>query len=768
MSSQVGVPLVAAQPLPPTFVTVIAAPAPADSPVVTLAGSSQALAALAALADPSTFTGTIAAGAIPGSLTLVTSFGTFALDTAPSLSIGAQLTLQTIANTPSGVAILTIDSIPTTAAAPVQAGTALLSPTGLEEAPPTIVDLGTLVTATVIAAVATAAANEVAVSQNPGLEAAQAAPTHGSASLAEQIAPVLAASPSDPARDATASPNLDIRGNAGPAEPDGAPSATLSGSATMLATATAATPDDVISSGWLDARQMLAGNARTDNRAGNAQERDSTIARGTPPSNAAPASPASSPFPGTRALPVGASLILRVLAIQTVAMSSIGDEHASPTLPGSIVDDPALSGVVRSEGTAGAIVETTIGPLRLSPAPPMPPGTQIALRLLPGEPATATLTIVASTLSDADSGVSPANATASTILPEEPSQVSPSEPPGTTPQPRASQQRPATASASVATLANGGASLHPATQLPPSTAFVTRIFLAPTATAAAAPQAVIGTVLDDAATIPAAASLVETPLGVLAIAPRLALPAGTLLLLATQDAPLIPDALLTGRPTGFEKGWPALEAAIGAIGQTGPSLATHLLADLSVHGGETLAATLLYLVATLRGSGPSSWPGQAIERALALAGRDDLKQRLGEDVGALRRIAADPATGHWQVFLLPVHDGTAFRPVRLYLARRDKRGTRGGRDEDNSRFVLEFELSRIGALQLDGFIRRHRFDLALRSHIPLAPGLRADITRIFHARIAAAGLAGEIDFATVAHFDIAPLDALRTHVGVAV
>ena len=112
---------------------------------------------------------------------------------------------------------------------------------------------------------------------------------------------------------------------------------------------------------------------------------------------------------------------------------------------------------------------------------------------------------------------------------------------------------------------------------------------------------------------------------------------------------------------------------------------------------------------------------------------------------------------------------TARHPPRAaHLARRDKRDAKGRRDEDNSRFVLEFELSRIGALQLDGFIRRRRFDLALRSRTPLAIDLRADIARIFHARIAAAGLTGEIDFATVAQFDIAPLDARQTRVGLAV
>jgi hypothetical protein len=772
VSSPVGLLPVAAQPLPPLLPASAGAVMPTTPPVVTLDGSPQALAALAALANAASFAGTIAAGESAGSLLLVTSFGTFALDSATPFPIGAQLTLQTVAGTPGGVAILTVDDTPTVASAPIQSATNQPVSDGPEEAPPSIVDLGTVVTATVIAAVATAAANEVSTSQTVSFgPASPSAPARDSTGTAEQIATISAGSPSGWARDAATASNPDARLIAEIAESDGASNINRSGNSDIARTAAGPVFEELFSTGRPDAKESLPSDpgiaARSDIATGG--QRD----RGTIPqallSDVATTVPTASSSPSFRALPVGASLVLRILAFQIVTTPGSTDDGATPALAGPEISGPALSGIVRTADPAGAIVDTAIGALRLTPAPPLPAGAQIALRLLPGEPATATLTIVAPPSVDTAAGDLPANAATTTASSEEPNQTGASERPAATLQPRGLQQPAPTAPASVAALPSGGISSRQTTEIPPGTAFITRIFLAPTATAAgAAPQAVVGTVLDDPAATPPAATLVETPLGVLAVAPRLALPAGTLLLLAAQDTPLIPDTLLTGRPTGFERGWPALQAAVGAISQTGPSLATHLLADLSVHGGETLAATLLFLVATLRGGGPSTWPGQAIERALALAGRDDLKQRLGEDVGALRRIAADPATGRWQVFLLPVHDGTAFRPVRLYLARRDKGGTKGSRDEDNSRFVLEFELSRIGALQLDGFIRRHRFDLALRSHIPLAPGLRADITRIFHARIAAAGLAGEIDFATVAHFDVAPLDALQAHVGLAV
>jgi hypothetical protein len=257
------------------------------------------------------------------------------------------------------------------------------------------------------------------------------------------------------------------------------------------------------------------------------------------------------------------------------------------------------------------------------------------------------------------------------------------------------------------------------------------------------------------------------PGGRLAVSPRLAAPPGTLLLLDLPDLPA-PARAAPGRSGDTPQHLPALAAALTALDHAAPSLAAGLRADLSLAGGDSFAGALLYLVAALRGEAPS-WPGTAVERALAAAGHGDLAKRLDDDVGALRSIAAAPATAPWQVFVLPVLDGAAVRPLRLYLKRRGdgKDGRRGGSD-DKSRFILEFEMSLLGPLQLDGFIRQHRFDLALRSRTPLPSPLRAEVTRIFHDRIAAAGFSGEIDFATVARFEVAPLDALREHVGLAV
>jgi hypothetical protein len=156
-----------------------------------------------------------------------------------------------------------------------------------------------------------------------------------------------------------------------------------------------------------------------------------------------------------------------------------------------------------------------------------------------------------------------------------------------------------------------------------------------------------------------------------------------------------------------------------------------------------------------------AWPGTKAGTALDGAGRGELRGRLEADMAELRRLA-DPPSGDWRVFVLPQLDGSMVRPVRLYL----RRGGGNTRPEDGTRFVLDVDMSRLGALQLDGLVRQKRVDLVLRSHQALAPELRQEIATVFRDATSAAGLAGDIVFATASRFPVAPLEALHTPVGI--
>lgn len=270
--------------------------------------------------------------------------------------------------------------------------------------------------------------------------------------------------------------------------------------------------------------------------------------------------------------------------------------------------------------------------------------------------------------------------------------------------------------------------------------------VAPTTQAA---ELVSGTVVDVAGN----ETLVATPIGLLALQRRLALPPGTAIafVVIATVAPETNAALAPGRGGG----WLSLEEALFALLTAAPALADQLRGELTPQSGPHLAGTLLFFISALQ---RGNWPGPAMIAALNEAGQTKLTKRLGEDVAALRRLAEDESTGEWQVLTLPLLLGNFPLAVRLYLQRRRAAA------KDGIRFAVEVELSRLGPMQLDCLVRDQRLILVLRSHRALGPELRQELRALFQRAIGGSGLSGDLTFATAATFLVSPLDQMRGHI----
>lgn len=252
-------------------------------------------------------------------------------------------------------------------------------------------------------------------------------------------------------------------------------------------------------------------------------------------------------------------------------------------------------------------------------------------------------------------------------------------------------------------------------------------------------------------------TIIESAMGALALDRRLALAPGTTIAFQLSGASEPSHAEL---PPSQANGWPALDQVLATLDKSAPALAQQLRALLAPATAPALAATLLFMAGALYSG---KWPGEPVARALGAAGQDRLKARLDDDLGGLRRLGNDGTTGEWRVLTLPLLVGASVEPLRLYLRRRNEAAAR---DPAGQRFVIEAELSRLGALQLDGLVRGNRLDLVLRSHSPLPQALRDEAGALFRRASAAAGYYGDIVFATASSFAVDPLTELRGHVAV--
>ncbi|HWE74669.1 MAG TPA: hypothetical protein VG328_16025 [Stellaceae bacterium] len=246
-----------------------------------------------------------------------------------------------------------------------------------------------------------------------------------------------------------------------------------------------------------------------------------------------------------------------------------------------------------------------------------------------------------------------------------------------------------------------------------------------------------------------------TPIGLLALQTKLALPAGTQIAFVVINtiAPEVEAAMAPARSGG----WLALEETLFALTGAAPALADQLRAELTPRSGPDLAGTLVYLFGALY---QGNWPGPALARTLNESGNAKLNKRLADDIAALRRLGDDESTGEWRVLTLPLLIGNFPLAVRLYLQRRKPVG------QDAIRFALEAELSRLGPVQLDCMVRASRLILVLRSHRALPPELRDEMRGVFQRALQACRISGDLSFATVATFLVNPLDQMRQHIQV--
>jgi hypothetical protein len=253
-------------------------------------------------------------------------------------------------------------------------------------------------------------------------------------------------------------------------------------------------------------------------------------------------------------------------------------------------------------------------------------------------------------------------------------------------------------------------------------------------------------------------AVVRTAIGVLTFAARDVPPPGSQIafeVVGAAHTPAHSTPPLAAGPLALSQEWPALREALQLLLQADPGIAQSVLNGVVPRPDSRLGPALLLLIGALRGGDLRGWLGQAATRALERASGPGLLQRLGGDLATLRSLAVDGA-GDWRAFFLPVYDGDLSQ-VRIFIHRRDPNGAGDDPSEDpGKRFVVEVDLSRLGAVQLDGLVRQRRFDLVVRSHEPWDEAMRRDIAGIFVGATEAAGFGGTITFQALATFPVAP------------
>lgn len=181
-----------------------------------------------------------------------------------------------------------------------------------------------------------------------------------------------------------------------------------------------------------------------------------------------------------------------------------------------------------------------------------------------------------------------------------------------------------------------------------------------------------------------------------------------------------------------EAGEATRAAVLAALPKPGPALAGEMLRFLNAArkgdlGGLIQGDTRTSLEKTSKG-------GQAL-------------RSLAREFSDAARPSVENSAGDWRGFTLPMANQGAIEPIRLYLHKIEDDETQGQKDgERGQRFVVDLELTKLGAMQIDGLAKQNRLDVVLRTPKALDGTARQGLDQFFNETLTARGLTGMLIF----------------------
>lgn len=194
--------------------------------------------------------------------------------------------------------------------------------------------------------------------------------------------------------------------------------------------------------------------------------------------------------------------------------------------------------------------------------------------------------------------------------------------------------------------------------------------------------------------------------------------------------------------------WQDLTEALRTLAHTDPARLVQVAQNALPQPGAKLTNQMLFFLSALKGGNLRSLFGEASMRILE-TDRPELTKRLSTDFQTMARLVDEPQQGDWRLALIPLWTGEKLDQLRLFW--RSGGGPEGEENEgEETRFVLDLDLSRLGHMQIDGLVKakRNHLDLILRADQPLPDDMRAEITEIFESARGIAGLGGQVSFQT--------------------
>lgn len=233
-------------------------------------------------------------------------------------------------------------------------------------------------------------------------------------------------------------------------------------------------------------------------------------------------------------------------------------------------------------------------------------------------------------------------------------------------------------------------------------------------------------------------------------APNLPLHTAVLLALplsgSLESAPSLPSLSLAewAKPTQ----WDSLQILLQALSQIGSLSPQQITAMIpSPAHPHTSGALVLFFLSVLRsGEMESYFPPEALT-LLRQKGREDLLKSFAQDMNQTSRLESTPLAQDWKATLIPLLWNNQIQKLPLFYKHMED-DAEAEREKRNKvlRFLFQLHLSRMGDVQVDGFLKQNNLDLILRTKTPVSLGMQDTMKRLYTQSVERSNLTGELGF----------------------
>lgn len=226
------------------------------------------------------------------------------------------------------------------------------------------------------------------------------------------------------------------------------------------------------------------------------------------------------------------------------------------------------------------------------------------------------------------------------------------------------------------------------------------------------------------------------------------LPVGTRLVLS-HEAQKTTDSYTLPLPPEIE--WATMRQMVGAMQEADPQLAAHFVKNRLPSPTQYLTATSMFLLSAMQAGTLDEWLGPPVLATMEKAGKKAILDRaINEMTDILDTLSSDNRVGEWRSYPLPLHFGQTFEMLRLYVHDEYSQHNKDMKREKErkTRFLITINMTRLGAMQLDGLSKPKQLDIIIRSEKELPIALPNELKLHYLKTLDALGMTGSMNFQT--------------------